>query len=113
MQYAAAFVRAYMHEIQCKMHCQCFTTGEYVEVITDYGGCVEDLQLKSLITGKMRKVLVTHNNDADEVMENTWWKGMLLIPWANRIAYVCWKCHNFTILCYCTEVDCNKKLVQM
>ena len=89
------------------MHCyelQYFFTGEYVEVITDFGGCVEDLQLKSLATGKMRKVLVTHNNDADEVVENTWWKGMLLIPWANRIAYVCWKYNNFTKSCCCTGV---------
>ena len=77
---------------RCKVHCnevlQCSITGEYVEVITDFGGLVEDLQLKSFFTGRMRQVLVTHNNDADEVLENTWWKGMLLIPWANRIAYV-------------------------
>lgn len=67
----------------------CLLTGEYVEVITDYGGRVEDLQLRSRSTSKMRKVLLTHSNNATAVLENKWWKGMLLIPWANRIAYVC------------------------
>ena len=63
-------------------------TGEYVEVIVDYGGRVEDLVLKSQMTGKRRKVLLTHHNNATAVEENLWWQGMLLIPWANRIAYV-------------------------
>ena len=58
-------------------------------MITDYGGRVEDLQLRSRSTSKIRKVLLTHDNNATAVLENKWWKGMLLIPWANRIAYVC------------------------
>ena len=62
--------------------------GEYVEVIVDYGGLVEDLVLRSLSTGRMRRVLLTHDNNASAVMENTWWQGMLLLPWANRISYV-------------------------
>ena len=59
-----------------------------MEVIVDYGGLVEDLFLRSHITGESRRVLLTHNNQASAVEENTWWQGMLLIPWANRIAYV-------------------------
>ena len=62
--------------------------GEYVEMIVDYGGRVEDLVLKSHSTGEMRKVLLTHNDNATAVLENKWWKGMILLPWANRIAYV-------------------------
>ena len=62
--------------------------GEYVEMIVDFGGRVEDLVLKSRSTGDKRKVLLTHNDNATAVLENKWWKGMLLLPWANRIAYV-------------------------
>ena len=54
----------------------------------DYGGRVEDLVLNSRSTGVQRKVLLTHQNNATAVLENKWWKGMLLLPWANRIAYV-------------------------
>ena len=39
-------------------------------------------------TGVQRKVLLTHDDNATAVLENKWWKGMLLLPWANRIAYV-------------------------
>ena len=59
-----------------------------MEVIVDYGGRVEDLQLRSLSTGLIRKVLLTHDDNATAVEENAWWQGMLLLPWANRIAYV-------------------------
>ena len=72
--------------------CCYFFAGEYVEIITDFGGRVEDLQLESKSTGKLRKVLLTHNDNATAVLENKWWKGMLLLPWANRIAYVCFSC---------------------
>ena len=54
----------------------------------DYGGRVEDLVLNSRTTGVQRKVLLTHHDNATAVQENKWWKGMLLLPWANRIAYV-------------------------
>lgn len=57
-------------------------------MIVDFGGLVEDLVLRSSSTGRMRKVLLTHSNDASAVIENTWWQSMLLLPWANRIAYV-------------------------
>jgi aldose 1-epimerase len=62
-------------------------TGEYVEVIVDYGGLVEDLLLRSHSTGRGRRVLLTHHDNATAVEENTWWQGMLLLPWANRVAY--------------------------
>lgn len=60
----------------------------------DYGGRVEDLVLKSRSTGEMRKVLLTHDDNATAVVENTWWQGMLLLPWANRIAYVIFTMYN-------------------
>ena len=71
--------------------------GEYVTIVKDYGGRVEELSLspESLQKkkgGKFRatpqQVLLSHNGDADAIKENMWWKGMFLIPWANRIAYV-------------------------
>ena len=37
---------------------------------------------------ELRDVLLGHNNDADAIKENGLWKGMLLLPYANRIAYV-------------------------
>ena len=65
-----------------------FCTGEYVEVIVDYGGRVEDLRLKSQSGGQLRTVLLTHNGNDTAIIQNAGWMGMLLIPWANRIAYV-------------------------
>ena len=62
-------------------------TGEYVEVIVDYGGRVEDLRLKSQSGGQLRTVLLTHNGNDTAIIQNAGWMGMLLIPWANRIAY--------------------------
>ena len=59
-----------------------------MEVILDYGGRVEDLHLKSRSGEKVWPVLLTHNGSASGIIENKWWRGMLLIPWANRIAYV-------------------------
>ena len=57
-------------------------------IVVDYGGRVEELQLMSQSQGKLRDVLLTHNDNATAIIENEYWKGMLLIPWANRIAYV-------------------------
>ena len=37
-------------------------TGEYVQIITDLGGRVEDLVLRDLQHNKLRSVLLTHNN---------------------------------------------------
>jgi galactose mutarotase-like enzyme len=59
-----------------------------VEIVTDYGGRVEILKLRSKTTGAMRDVLVGHNGDSSAIVSNQFWKGMLLLPWANRIAYV-------------------------
>lgn len=67
----------------------CFVTvGEYCEVIVDYGGRVEDLVLMSHKQGKLRKTLLTHNENVTAIKENAWWMGMILFPWANRIAKV-------------------------
>ncbi len=49
---------------------------------------MEELHLASKTTGVLRDVLLTHNGDSAAIKENTWWKGMLLIPYANRIAHV-------------------------
>ena len=57
-------------------------------IVVDYGGRVEELQLMSPSQGKLRDVLLTHNGNATAIMANEYWKGMLLVPWANRIAYV-------------------------
>ena len=38
--------------------------------------------------GKLRNVLLTHNKNETAIKENVWWKGMILLPWANRIAQV-------------------------
>lgn len=37
---------------------------------------------------RVQQVLLSHNGDEAAIVENTWWKGMFLVPWANRIAYV-------------------------
>ena len=63
-------------------------TGELATIIQDFGGRVEELRLQSKSQGKLRDVLLTHKNNATAINENEYWKGMLLIPWANRIAYV-------------------------
>ena len=36
----------------------------------------------------LQQVLLSHNGDEAAITKNTWWKGMFLVPWANRIAYV-------------------------
>ena len=58
--------------------------------MTDYGGRVEELVLKSQSKeeGEPQQVLLSHNGDAEAIKENVWWKGMFLVPWANRIANV-------------------------
>jgi hypothetical protein len=61
---------------------------EMVTIVVDFGGRVEALRLMSQSQGTLRDVLLTHNDNATAIMENKFWKGMLLIPWANRIAYV-------------------------
>ena len=46
-------------------------------------------------------VLLSHNGNATAIKENTWWKGMFLVPWANRIAYVsCDSLFQHILLCY-------------
>ena len=62
--------------------------GEYVQIVTDFGGKVEALRLKSRSTGVLRDVLLTDNGDEAAITANKFWKGMLLVPWANRVAYV-------------------------
>ncbi len=37
---------------------------------------------------KPQKILLSHSGNATAIKENVWSKGMFLVPWANRIAYV-------------------------
>ena len=60
-------------------------TGEYVQIITDLGGRVEDLVLMDKSHKKLRSVLLTHNKNASDIKENVWWKNAILLPYANRI----------------------------
>ena len=59
-------------------------TGEYVQIITDLGGRIEDLVLQGS-DGKLRSVLLTHDNNVTAIKENAWWKNAILLPYANRI----------------------------
>ena len=34
------------------------------------------------------QVLLSHKGNETAIMENAWWMGMFLVPYANRIAYV-------------------------
>ena len=49
---------------------------------------MEDLVLMSHNQGKLRKVLLTHQDNVTAITDNSWWKGMVLLPWANRISKV-------------------------
>ena len=60
-------------------------TGEYVQIVTDLGGRVEDLVLQGS-DGKLRSVLLTHHNNATAIKEDVrWWRNAILLPYANRI----------------------------
>ena len=66
---------------------------EYAEVVVDFGGRVEELALLPVSTsgkkaGSPHQILLSHAGNATAIKENMWWKGMFLVPWANRIAYV-------------------------
>lgn len=57
-------------------------------IVTDFGGRIEELYLASKSSGFVRDVLLSHHGNSTAIKENTFWKGMLLMPYANRIAYV-------------------------
>ena len=62
-------------------------TGESrsVSTIYDFGGRIEDIQLLSKRTGKLKSVIWTHNRNATAVRENQSWRGQILLPYANRV----------------------------
>ena len=66
--------------------------------MTDFGGRVELLYLLSRNSGTLRNVLLGHNGDSSAIKENKYWKGMILIPYANRIAYVSCRRESIMIL---------------
>ena len=59
-------------------------TGEYVQIVIDLGGRIEDLVLRGS-DQKLRSVLLTHHNNAAAIKENAWWRNVILLPYANRI----------------------------
>jgi galactose mutarotase-like enzyme len=62
-------------------------TGEYVKIIRDFGGRLEDLTLRSKSgAAALKQVIATHNNNASAVRANVHWAGAMLAPFANRIA---------------------------
>lgn len=60
-------------------------TGEYVQIVTDLGGRIEDLVLLGQYNARLRSVLLTHHNNATAIKENAWWRNAILLPYANRI----------------------------
>ncbi len=94
--------------------------GEYAEVVVDFGGRVEDLHLKSRARARGRSgktvwpVLLTHNGDAEAIKENVWSMGMLLLPYANRIAYVSQPmCSQSSVHCQVLPSCANMEQVYM
>lgn len=86
-------------------------TGEYAEIVVDFGGRVEELVLLSPFSdgqshsyrkrsGTLHKILLSHNGNATAIKQNAWWKGMFLVPWANRIAYVSTECSDSLVYIY-------------
>ncbi len=72
----------------CVCWCVC-GTGEYADIIVDYGGRVEELYLSGGKEGSSpQQVLLSHKGNESGIVENAWWRGMFLVPYANRIAYV-------------------------
>ena len=81
-------------------------TGEYVQIITDLGGRVEDLVLMHKHHKKLRSVLLTHNKNSTEIKENAWWKNAILLPYANRINGVSFLVlHNFVLANHLATFD--------
>lgn len=61
-------------------------SGESFQVTWESGGKTESLRLRSAVTGKVRDVLQTHDNNATAVRVNEHYAGNVLLPFANRIA---------------------------
>ncbi|XP_062518400.1 uncharacterized protein YihR-like [Corticium candelabrum] len=60
-------------------------TNESVSIIYDFGGRIEEIQLRSKVTGKLKSVIWTHDRNATSVRENGSWRGQILLPYANRV----------------------------
>ena len=89
-------------------HC-IHASDEYVQVVLDYGGRVEDLHLKSRSGEKVWPVLLTENGNASAIIENVWSRGMLLLPWANRIAYVSLARHHAGAVSHVTVTSTSRR----
>jgi aldose 1-epimerase len=59
-------------------------TGENASVIVNYGGCVDELFLRTK-RGKLKRILWDHDRNSTAVETNPTWKGRMLLPYANRI----------------------------
>jgi aldose 1-epimerase len=84
-------------------------TGEYVKIIHDFGGRLEDLTLVSKSRNKLKQVLATHDNNASAVRANVHWAGAMLAPFANRIANGTYTFEGNTYYLPRNEVRCNGK----
>lgn len=84
-------------------------TGEYVKIIHDFGGRLEDLTLVSKSRNKLKQVLATHDNNASAVRANVHWAGAMLAPFANRIANGTYTFEENTYYLPRNEVRCNGK----
>ena len=60
-------------------------TNESVSVIYDFGGRIEDIELLSKRSGKLKSMIWTHSRNATAVRENESWRGQILLPYANRV----------------------------
>lgn len=87
--HAARFVvqDSHIEDIPVKVLVNVDTT-ESVSILPTHGGRVEQVRMKSPVSGRVRDVILTHNGNATAIKENTLFKGAILLPFANRIAGV-------------------------
>ena len=74
-------------------------TNESVGVMTNYGGGVDSIRLRSPQTGEVRPVIWEHGRNATLVRENPFFRGSMLMPWGNRISNHTYHFAGQTFLC--------------
>jgi len=61
-------------------------TNEYVSIVLEYGGMVDDVVLLSPVSGKLKPVIASSGGDCQFIADNPHFQGKQLLPYANRIA---------------------------
>jgi len=61
-------------------------TDEYVSIILEYGGAVDEIVLRSAATKGLKPVILSSNGNCETIAATTQVQGKHLIPYANRIA---------------------------